>query len=169
MTEQNIETILHYLQSIQQQPEGCLGDVPFVKDADPFVCEGGTVPAATREAIDKAVATYLDAHPGASRGEALFNLDLASGAYSCARCHTQGWSYGDPGVTGQGAFGWNLTGGATNSHFPNEADMISFIKSGSSYGKRYGVQSQGSGRMPGFGHLLTDDDIKAIVEYVRSL
>ena len=28
----------------------------------------------------------------ASYGEALFNLDLASGAYSCARCHTQGWS-----------------------------------------------------------------------------
>ena len=30
-------------------------------------------------------------------GEALFNLDLNSGAYSCARCHTQGWSYGEPG------------------------------------------------------------------------
>ena len=43
-----------------------------------------------------------------------------SGAYSCARCHTQGWSYGDPGETGQGAYGWNLTGGATNSHFVNE-------------------------------------------------
>ena len=169
MTEQNIETILHYLQSIQQQPEGCLGDVPFVKDADPYVCEGGTVPAATRDAIDKAVATYLEANPGASRGEALFNLDLASGAYSCARCHTQGWSYGDPGVTGQGAFGWNLTGGATNSHFPNEADMISFIKAGSVFGKKYGQQGQGSGRMPGFGHLLTDEQIKAVVEYVRGL
>ena len=47
--------------------------------------------------------------------------------------------------------------------------MISFIKSGSSYGKRYGLQGQGSGRMPGFGAVLTDEDIKAIVEYVRSL
>lgn len=169
MTEQNIETLLVYLESIQLQPEGCLTDESFVKNADPYVCEGGTVPADKRAAIDKAVATYLESNPGASRGEALFNLDLSSGAYSCARCHTQGWSYGDPGVTGQGAFGWNLTGGSTSAHFPNEADMISFIKMGSSYGKRYGLQGQGSGRMPGFGAVLTDEDIKAIVEYVRSL
>ena len=37
-----------------------------------------------------------------SYGEALFNLDLASGAYSCARCHTHGWSYGDPRRAGPG-------------------------------------------------------------------
>ena len=47
--------------------------------------------------------------------------------------------------------------------------MISFIKAGSSNGKKYGMQSQGSGRMPGFGHLLTDEQIKAVVEYVRGL
>ena len=41
-----------------------------------------------------------------------------SGAYSCARCHTKGWSYGDPGVPGQGAFGWNLTGGNTDRQVP---------------------------------------------------
>jgi mono/diheme cytochrome c family protein len=102
-------------------------------------------------------------------GEALFNLDINSGAYSCARCHTEGWSYQSPGVPGQGAFGWNLTGGSTNSHFPSEEDMINFIKSGSEIGARYGKQSQGTGRMPGFGSLLTDEQIKAIVEYVRSL
>ena len=169
MTEQNIETLLVYLESIQQPPEGCLTEDEFVKDSDPFICEGGTLPAATQDEIQGAVDRYLAANPGASEGEALFNLDLASGAYSCARCHTQGWSYGDPGVTGQGAFGWNLTGGSVNAHFPNEADMITFIKSGSSNGKRYGMQAQGSGRMPGFGHLLTDEQIKAIVEYVRSL
>ena len=49
--------------------------------------------------------------PSGSLGEALFNLDLASGAYSCARCHTPGWSYGDPGTPGSGSLGWNLTGG----------------------------------------------------------
>ena len=169
MTAQNIETLLVYLESIQKEPEGCLTDTNFSATADPSVCDGGTLPAATQDEIQKAVDTYLKQNPGASEGEALFNLDLASGAYSCARCHTQGWSYGDPGVTGQGAFGWNLTGGATNSHFPTEADMISFIESGSSNGKKYGMQGQGSGRMPGFGHMLTDEQIKAIVEYVRSL
>ena len=108
---------------------------------------------------------------GAGNGEAVWyiNLEVGSGAYSCARCHTPGWSYGQPGVSAQGAFGWNLTGGSTNAHFPNEQDMITFIESGSSNGKRYGVQGQGTGRMPGFGHLLTDEQIKAIVEYVRGL
>jgi hypothetical protein len=72
-------------------------------------------------------------------------------------------------VTAQGAFGWNLTGGATNTHFPSEQDMINFIKAGSKNGAKYGLQGQGSGRMPAFGHLLTDAQIKAIVEYVRSL
>jgi mono/diheme cytochrome c family protein len=47
--------------------------------------------------------------------------------------------------------------------------MIAFIKNGSTLGARYGVQGQGSGRMPGFGSMLTDEQIRAIVEYVRSL
>jgi mono/diheme cytochrome c family protein len=47
--------------------------------------------------------------------------------------------------------------------------MIEFIKAGSEYGKRYGEQGQGSGRMPGFGQMYTDEQIKLIVEYVRSL
>ena len=47
--------------------------------------------------------------------------------------------------------------------------MITFIKSGSELGARYGKQSQGRGRMPGFRGLLSDEQIKAIVEYVRSL
>ena len=47
--------------------------------------------------------------------------------------------------------------------------MIDFVKDGSEYGAKYGMQGQGSGRMPGFGNMLTDEQIKAIVEYVRSL
>jgi mono/diheme cytochrome c family protein len=47
--------------------------------------------------------------------------------------------------------------------------MINFIKIGSKNGAKYGIQGQGSGRMPGFGHLLTDAQIQAIVQYVRSL
>mgnify|MGYP000899752933 CR=1 FL=1 len=159
MTEQNIETLLRYLETIQVTPEGCTTKSDFAADTDPSVCDGGMAPAATQKEIQDGVDAYIKAHPGATEGEALFNSSAASGAYSCARCHTQGWSYGQPGVTGQGAFGWNLTGGSTNSHFPSEQDMINFIKSGSSNGKKYGMQSQGSGRMPGFGHLLTDEQI----------
>jgi mono/diheme cytochrome c family protein len=141
------------------------------------ICDGGTLPDDEKTKIDKAakVAAQKLVEAGkyptveAAMGEALFNLDINSGAYSCARCHTQGWSYGNPGVPGQGAFGWNLTSGATASHFPNEQDMINFIKAGSELGQRYGKQGQGSGRMPAFGSLLSDVQIKAIVEYVRSL
>ncbi|HAP76334.1 MAG TPA: hypothetical protein DCR14_09650 [Acidimicrobiaceae bacterium] len=170
MTTQNIDTLIVYLEEIQIEPEGCAeGADTFPKDADPYICDGAQLPQANRDEIQAAVDQYLAANPGASEGEALFNLELGSGAYSCARCHTQGWSYGDPGVTAQGGMGWNLTGGSTAAHFASEADMISFIKAGSKNGFRYGLQGQGSGKMPGFGHMLTDEQIKAIVEYVRSL
>jgi hypothetical protein len=50
----------------------------------------------------------------------------------------------------------------------NAADMVDFIKNGSELGQRYGQQGQGSGKMPGFGGMLTDEQIEAIVDYVRS-
>jgi mono/diheme cytochrome c family protein len=179
LNSQQIETLISKIKSFQVPALGCSQDEPL--------CEGtyddkvgiviADVGEDTRERIDRAAqqaaqklvdegkyATVDDA-----MGEALFNLELNSGAYSCARCHTQGWSYGDPKVTGQGAFGWNLTGGAPAAHFPSEQDQIDFVADGSEYGRRYGLQSQGSGRMPGFGGMLTDEQIKAIVEFTRSL
>ena len=71
---------------------------------------------------------------------------------------------GPIGVAGQGALGWNVTGGATGQHFPNESDMIAFVTSGSTQGAKYGTQGQGTGRMPGFGNMLTAEQIAAIVE-----
>lgn len=164
MNDQQIDTLLAYLRSIQIPRENC-----GVGEEDTAICATGNLPAATQDEIEAAARKAVEDGDAASYGEALFNLGLSSGAYSCARCHTPGWSWGEPGVTGQGAFGWNLTGGSVNEHFPNEADMIDFIKNGSTYGAKYGVQGQGSGRMPGFGAMLTDEQIKAIVEYVRSL
>lgn len=169
MTSQQIETLIEYMKSIQIDREGCLedelgGDEYF----DVELCGSGILPSDTRDDIENAARQAMDAE-GISYGEALFNLELGSGAYSCARCHTLGWSYGDPGVTGQGAYGWNLTGGSSNSHFASEDDMVNFIKNGSEFGRLYGINGQGSGRMPGFGSMLTDDQIRAVVEYVRSL
>ena len=102
-------------------------------------------------------------------GEALFNLDINSGAYSCARCHTEGWSYGDPQVSGQGAFGWNLTGGSTELPLPQRAGHDRLRQERLRHRQAVRHAGQGTGRMPGFGDLLTDEQIKAIVEYVRSL
>ena len=72
-------------------------------------------------------------------------------------------------MPGQGAFGWNLTGGSTDARFPNQEDMLEFVSLGSENGVGYAPQAQGTGRMPGFGAMLTDEQIEAIVEYVRSL
>ena len=72
-------------------------------------------------------------------------------------------------MPGQGAFGWNLTGGSENTRFPNEDDQLEFVATGSDNGIGYAPQAQGTGRMPGFGNMLTDAQIQAIVEYVRGL
>ena len=183
MNAQQIETIIAYIRSIQLPPSSCLTDPAFepasmLTDLTKLkVCDGGTLPDAEKTNIAKSATAAAQklvdqgkyASVDAAMGEALFNLDINGGAYSCARCHTEGWSFGSPEVPGQGAFGWNLTGGSTASHFPSEQDMINFVKGGSEMGQRYGKQSQGTGRMPAFGSLLSDEQIKAIVEYVRSL
>jgi mono/diheme cytochrome c family protein len=164
MNAQQIDTLIAYIKSIQIPRVGCAAG-----ENDPLVCASGTLPLEKQDEIMQAAQLQVDNGTYGSLGEALFNLDLESGAYSCARCHTQGWSYGDPGPTAQGAMGPNLTSGASNEHFPLESDQIDFVASGSEYGKKYGLQGQGSGRMPAFGNMLTEEQIKLIVEYVRSL
>lgn len=162
MNDQQIETLISYLRSIQIPREDC------AEGEDPLTCSTGHLPAATQADIDTRAHQLMDDN-GWTYGEALFNLDLAGGGFSCARCHTPGWSWGDPGEPGSGGLGWNLTGGAVNEHFPLEQDMYDFVANGSVLGAKYGIQGQGSGRMPGFGSLLTEEQLQAVVEYVRSL
>ena len=117
---------------------------------------------------------YAASREGVTDGQLLFELN-------CARCHTSGWSIFDPtrpGGTlvlgkpgGGGTIGFNLRdGGPVNRFGPGEAGATSqaeFIKAGSEKNKPYGRFGQGSGRMPGFGELLTDEQIDAVVEYER--
>ena len=56
-----------------------------------------------------------------------------------------------------------------NAHFPNATRWIDFVSNGSENGVGYGEQGQGSGKMPAFGAMLTEEQISAIVDYVRSL
>jgi mono/diheme cytochrome c family protein len=100
-------------------------------------------------------------------GKALFE------AY-CARCHTKGWSYRETfeqsdAIPGGGAFGPNLTNGATLRQFPDKDTHIAFVTDGSDDNKGYGIRGIGSGRMPGFAQMLSQEQIEAIVEYERSL
>ena len=132
-------------------------------------------------------------------GEILFNNQAAGGTYSCARCHTLGWSYdattdGDDSIdghagpilesytTGGGFFGPNLTGGSTLRQFETAALHADFISAGQTIGQTYGRGgSGGNGQMPGFGPrtnddlgvmypaTLTQDQIDAIVAFERNL
>lgn len=99
----------------------------------------------------------------ASRAVGLFN------GY-CARCHTSGWSAGVPFTqeAGSGGFGPALWDGRPNVQFLSAADLVKFITEGSVAQAPYGVNGIGSGRMPGFGQILTAEDLNLIATYLRS-
>ncbi|GIU85725.1 MAG: hypothetical protein KatS3mg009_0240 [Acidimicrobiia bacterium] len=121
---------------------------------------------------------WAEFREGVSDGQLLFELH-------CARCHTQGWSTFDPtrpggtdrlGLPGGGGgagggIGFNLRDGAQQRRFGEGesglAAQIEFIKNGSDENQPYGRGGIGSGRMPGFGQMLTDEMIEEIVRYER--
>lgn len=160
MNSQQVDDLVAYLQSIKITPEAAR------EQATEELAEAGEVPA----------------HAGKAEGELLFEAN-------CARCHTFGWSYRDddhpPGPAGGGAFGPNLRGGVTVRQFPRVEDHLDFLAAiddvdkgllegeqvarGTRFEVQYGLRGIGSGRMPGFGLMLTAEQIKAIVEYERGL
>jgi mono/diheme cytochrome c family protein len=103
-----------------------------------------------------------------AKGQLLFESN-------CARCHTRGWSYYTPengriplpAPEGSGAFGPNLTGGATKVQFPDPKSMATFVYEGALLNKPYGVRGVGSGQMPGFGVLMSAEQIDQVVNYER--
>lgn len=113
LTEQEIDDILNWLESIQEKP---------------------TVAA--------------DA-----TGDQLF-------AKLCVSCH---------GINGAGGSGPAMKGGSESKQFPNIDDQIAFVKNGSKAGQPYGTSGQGTGAMPPWGGSLTDEQIRLVVEYERSL
>jgi mono/diheme cytochrome c family protein len=89
----------------------------------------------------------------------------------CARCHTAGYSAGvafEQGA-GTGAWGPSLTAGRSLVQFPDIEEQVEFIISGSDNAVHYGINGLGSGRMPGFGQILSEEDIRLIVAYERTL
>ena len=109
-----------------------------------------------------AEATFAGDVETAGRAVGLYN------AY-CARCHTAGYSAGIPlsQVAGSGALGPALWNGRPNVQFLIGSDMVDFITKGSENGVPYGVNGVGSGRMPGFGPVLSLEDLELIVQYLR--
>jgi mono/diheme cytochrome c family protein len=90
----------------------------------------------------------------------------------CARCHTAGYSAGVAfeQEAGSGAWAPALTGGRAITQFPDIQDHIDFVIAGAEAGVEYGVNGiSGVGGMPGFGALLSQDDIELIVAYERTM
>lgn len=207
MTEQQVDNVIDYLESIQLPEADVRAEVrdglidAYVAEVTAAAAEenGGELDDAALEALtDEATAEVeerlddnvfdldLDGTWTVEElGEALFNLEASSGTYSCARCHTKGWSYGQPEVSGGGFLGPNLTNGATRRQFPSFQSHVAFIIEGSEAGEPFGSGGNGSGQMPSFGFnpnaeeedaklapeqfMLTIEQIEAIVEYERSL
>ena len=178
MNEQQIDWLVTYLRSIQLPPDGC--KTQFLKKydfdvgkgnsaANPAICDGGEAPQSVQQELQKAAEADVASGKYATIGEALFNSSYKAGSFSCARCHTRGWSYGDPKETGGGALGPNLTGGSVIRQCVTTQELLAFLTVGSKLGAKYCENGQGSGRMPGFGAELSDSQLEAIANYVRSL
>jgi mono/diheme cytochrome c family protein len=159
-TTQQVDNVLAYLESIQRSPDD--------------------IKAANSEALDKARESGGD---GFDEGFWLFEQN-------CARCHTQGWpwaqnlnaeSYAEIeaqlpegaevpiGPMGGGRFGPRLDEAGLARQFLAPEDQIDFVTSGSDNYVAYGTGGLGSGKMPGFGNMLEEDQIAAIVGYERQL
>ncbi|MGI9032566.1 MAG: c-type cytochrome [Acidimicrobiales bacterium] len=87
----------------------------------------------------------------------------------CARCHTLGWSYGQPGVTGGGAFGPSINNGSTLRQFPTPQLQVQWVAKTAEVGKQYGVRGISKGVMPHFEDMLSSEQIRAIVDYERGI
>ncbi|MGI9665601.1 MAG: c-type cytochrome [Acidimicrobiia bacterium] len=106
---------------------------------------------------------------GVSRDDAEEAVGLFN-AY-CARCHTAGYSAGPSFEQGAGSGAWGpaLSDGRSVTQFPDLADHKAFIVTGSENAKGYGVNGIGSGRMPGFGNILSESQIELISLYERTM
>jgi mono/diheme cytochrome c family protein len=106
----------------------------------------------------------------AERAVLLFNAN-------CARCHTSGFSAGVAFTqeAGSGGFGPALWDGRPVVQFgqppedEEETDLfVDFLINGSEPQTPYGLNGFGSGRMPAFGAILSEDDIVLLTKYLRT-
>lgn len=214
LTDQQLQNLIDYIATFQLTPKEAQAEVTkqlatMMKRKD-AACVASLTEQAKEGLSAEELATFDPTKVDTascpnmykSEGEALFNMGyddgFAGGAYSCGRCHTPGWSYGEKGADGAGAFGPPLTN--VTRQFPGGSlglkQQVEFVCTGSNQGARYGQNGQGTGRMPGFcitpenkldptngevgiepndagnaedGAMLTEDQVRAIVEYERSL
>ena len=185
LTEQQLDELVAYLASIQIPYEDARAEVE--------------VSLRKQHGLEKD-AEIDSKHPAV--GKAHFNLGLgtggaagdASGAYSCARCHTKGASI-QPGTEeplgvdlsdfvgfpdGSGALGPSLRYEIVPRQFLTMPALVEFLRKGTVDNLLYGQRGQGSGRMPSFGDnpntlleqtdgMFTQDMLAAVAVYEANL
>lgn len=184
MNDQQIDDLIHYMRELALKQDEDFehafeeelernNDEDWDKAFDTVVANG-MAKKKLQEASTKALedAKKVAANADKTDGQILYEQH-------CARCHTKGWSYqtedtpyAEPEEAGGGWYGPNLTGGSTVRQFPDEEDHIEFVTNGVEDNRAYGtggVQKNSGGGMPYFANTLTEEQIKAVVEYERSL
>jgi mono/diheme cytochrome c family protein len=149
LDDQQINDLVAYIQSIQLTPQQATKD--WQQRAEQTARAEGKLDANGNPIVD---------------GQVLFDTN-------CARCHTKGYSYGEPETPGGGGqYAPNITGGDEVRQFPNLADQVAFVTKGVDFGQLYGTGGIGQtagGGMPHFGAYLSQQEITEIVDYERSL
>lgn len=111
---------------------------------------------------------YIGAFGSRDHAEALTGVELGAQVFrgNCATCH---------GAQGEGGVGPKLAEGEAALTFPEEADHIAWVKSGSGpkKGQFYGAEDREGGQkgpatggMPAFSNL-SDEQVEAVVLYER--
>jgi mono/diheme cytochrome c family protein len=145
-----------------------------IEDAEKAVAAAEVAKATKPLAFKKAVQDLADAKKAVEDAKA--TLELSEGALlfnqNCARCHTSGYSYGEPKSPAGGGYGPSLRESSLKSQFPDKKSQIEFITNGvpenGAYGSN-GVNDWSGGGMPYFKNILTPEQIEKIVDYERSL
>jgi mono/diheme cytochrome c family protein len=148
MDDQQLGDLIAYLHSIQLSPA----------DAKTYWQKQAAATAKNLGSVDGAGNPVIN-------GLVLFDTN-------CARCHTKGYSWGEPQVQGGGGqFGPNLTNGSELRQFPAPQDQVDFVTTGVDPGKGYGtggIMTDFGGGMPHFGAYLSQQEISQIVAYERT-
>lgn len=185
LTSQQIEELILYIQEIQLAPDELAAEVEAgIEQAARFEVTAADPSLEGDDAINAAVEQYITSATPAELGQLVFDNPGSQGAYSCARCHTAGWSWDsdlvalDPEqpfgsliplqVSGGGGFGPNLTSGATTRQFLTTEDHAQFLRIGAQDGVAYGAfgQGDGGGQMPAFGSCVGERDTAEFSPFV---
>jgi len=196
LTTQQVDNIIDYLWTVQVTPEqlhqtlddaiksideGLYERMMLVRQANEDVVPNGEVPAVNADRLSRADELAL--------GEIIFNnQEIASGSYSCARCHVAGAAYGqgwEPFARLQKSnFGPDLAG---VQNLATEQEHFDLVWNGMTPGVGYFSRKQGNPQMPAFGAnpntgqseqgvpdkgeggMLSAEQVWAVVTYERNL